>query len=396
MSQPAAAATSTATTTTAPPATPVPGGLPSTAPAVPVAIAAMPLVGPDGAHTQSALRLSVVIPLLDEAESLPQLHAELCDAIAALGWQDATEILFIDDGSRDASPQVLEQLFASDPRVQVIQFRRNFGKSAALAAGFAAARGDYVVTMDADLQDVPAAMPSLLAPLETDTADLVSGWKAERHDPISKTLPSALFNAVVRSASGVKLHDFNCGYKAYRREVVADLPLYGELHRYIPVLAHDRGFRVVEQAVPHRARAFGHSKFGPARFIRGFFDLLTVTFLTQYTRRPLHLFGSIGAMSFALGFLISAWLAFVKLVQGEVIGHRPLLTLGVLLLIVGTQFIVFGLLAEMIAWQSRTAQIAAGGRAPDWSVRRHLQHATSAPVAPTTSAAPPPAGDASI
>ncbi len=376
MSQSAASATAAAATTaSAPPATPVSGGMSSITHAV--AIAASPLVSHDGGDAPSALRLSIVIPLLDEAESLPQLHAELCDAIAALGWQDASEILFIDDGSRDASPQVLEQLFASDPRVQVIQFRRNFGKSAALAAGFAAARGDYVVTMDADLQDVPAALPSLLAPLEADTADLVSGWKAERNDPPSKTLPSALFNAVVRFASGVKLHDFNCGYKAYRREVVADLPLYGELHRYIPVLAHDRGFRVVEQAVPHRARAFGHSKFGPARFIRGFFDLLTVTFLTQYTRRPLHLFGSIGAMSFALGFLISAWLAFVKLVQGEAIGHRPLLTLGVLLLIVGTQFIVFGLLAEMIAWQSRTTQIAAGGRAPDWSVRRHLQHPTS-------------------
>lgn len=319
--------------------------------------------------------LSVVAPLFNEADSLGLLHQELSDALAT--HRGGYELIFVDDGSTDGSDAVLGQLFEDDARVQVIQFRRNFGKSAALSAGFAAARGEYVITLDADLQDVPAEIPTLLAPIERDEADLVSGWKADRQDPISKTLPSALFNRVVRAVSGVPLHDFNCGFKAYRREVLDEIPLYGELHRYIPVLAHFRGFRVAEVAVPHRPRRFGHSKFGPARFFRGFFDLLTVLFLTQYTRRPLHLFGLLGAISFGLGFAISAYLAFIKLALGEPIGHRPLLTLGVLLIIVGTQFFVFGLLGEMIAHHARTAARAPSGRQEDYSVRRVLRHDVS-------------------
>lgn len=316
--------------------------------------------------------LSVVVPLLNEVESLPQLHTEITVALAALDLPGPAEIIYIDDGSTDGSARILQGLFESDPRVQVIQFRRNFGKSAALAAGFAAATGRLVVTMDADLQDVPAEIPALLAPILSDEADLVSGWKADRQDPPSKTVPSALFNRVVRVMTGVELHDFNCGFKAYRDEVLDELTLYGELHRYIPVLAHVRGFRVAEVAVPHRPRRYGNSKFGPARFFRGFFDLLTVLFLSQYTRRPLHLFGLIGAVTFGIGFLIDAYLAFVKLALGQPIGHRPLLTLGVLLIIVGTQFIVFGLLGEMIAHHAHVSN--AGGRTTDYSIRRILRH----------------------
>jgi glycosyltransferase involved in cell wall biosynthesis len=315
--------------------------------------------------------LSVVVPLLNEAESLAPLYAEIDAALATLEQPATAEIIFVDDGSTDGSPTILRELFEADPRVQVIQLRRNFGKSAALAAGFAAAGGDYIVTLDADLQDVPAEIPALLAPLLHDEADLVSGWKADRQDPLSKTLPSAIFNRVVRVVSGVPLHDFNCGFKAYRREVVEEVPLYGEMHRYIPVLAHFRGFKVAEVRVPHRARKYGHSKFGAGRFIRGFFDLLTVVFLTQYTRRPLHLFGLIGLLTFGLGFVIDAYLAFLKLALGQPIGHRPLLTLGVLLMIVGSQFVVFGLLGEMIAHHARTSGDTHHPR--DYSIRKVLR-----------------------
>jgi glycosyltransferase involved in cell wall biosynthesis len=323
-------------------------------------------------HGVETPALSIIAPLFNEAESLSLLHREICDALKAHG--DRYELIFVDDGSTDGSGAILASLYEADPRVQVIQLRRNFGKSAALSAGFAAARGEYVITLDADLQDVPSEIPSLLGPIQRDEADLVSGWKADRQDPLTKTLPSALFNRVVRAVSGVPLHDFNCGFKAYRREVLDEIPLYGELHRYIPVLAHFRGFRVAEVAVPHRARRFGRSKFGPARFFRGFFDLLTVLFLTQYTRRPLHLFGLLGAVSFGLGFIVSAYLAFIKLALGEPIGHRPLLTLGVLLIIVGTQFFVFGLLGEMIAHHARTVARVPGGRQEDYSIRRILRH----------------------
>ncbi|MGH9174128.1 MAG: glycosyltransferase family 2 protein, partial [Vicinamibacterales bacterium] len=305
------------------------------------------------------------------ADSLPFLYQEIVAALNVLAVPGGVEIIFVDDGSTDESPRVLRELYEADSRVQVIQLRRNFGKSAALSAGFAAAGGKFIVTLDADLQDVPAEIPILLGPLLRDEADLVSGWKADRQDPLTKTLPSAIFNRVVRVVSGVPLHDFNCGFKAYRREVVEEVPLYGELHRYIPVLAHYRGFKVAETRVPHRARRYGRSKFGPARFVRGFFDLLTVVFLTQYTRRPLHLFGLIGLLTFGVGFAIDAYLAFIKLAFGEPIGHRPLLTLGVLLMIIGSQFIVFGLLGEMIAHHARTSGDARHPR--DYSIRTVLR-----------------------
>ncbi len=303
--------------------------------------------------------LSIVIPVLNEVESIPELHREIVEGVMPLNlpW----ELIFIDDGSTDGTARVLRELHERDSRVRIIEFRRNFGKSPALAAGFQVAAGDAIITMDADLQDSPSEIPRLVERLN-DGADLVSGWKFPRHDPLNKRLPSSVFNAVVRSLSGVELHDFNCGLKGYRREVVKEIKIYGELHRYIPVLAHFRGFRVVEIKVSHRPRRYGRSKFGNARFARGFFDLLTVLFLAQYTRRPLHFFGWFGLSSLMIGGLINAYLAAMWFL-GHPIGTRPLLTLGVLLMIIGAQFVVFGLLAEMIA-STKTET--------DYSVRRTL------------------------
>lgn len=303
--------------------------------------------------------LSIVIPVYNEVESIEPLYREIVAAAEplALPW----ELIFIDDGSSDGTTRKLHDVYARDARVQIIEFRRNFGKSSALAAGFEAARGDAVVTMDGDLQDLPGEIPRLIEQLNLG-ADLVSGWKFPRHDPLNKRLPSSIFNAVVRAVSGIKLHDFNCGLKAYRRDVVKEVRIYGELHRYIPVLAHFRGFRVVEIPVTHRPRQYGRSKFGNGRFARGFFDLLTVLFLAQYTRRPLHFFGWFGVTALGLGFIINAYLALIWFL-GHPIGTRPLLTLGVLLMIIGAQFVVFGLLAEMIA-STKTDR--------DYSVRRTL------------------------
>jgi len=305
--------------------------------------------------------ISIVVPLFNEAESLTTLHQEILAALAheTRPW----EIIFVDDGSTDDSFAVIERLHQADRRVQAIQFRRNFGKAAALAAGFAAARGDIVITLDADLQDDPAEIPRFMARLD-EGYDLVNGWKHPRRDPWTKTWPSGLFNWTTARLSGIHLHDFNCGFKAYRREVTQELDLYGDLYRYIPVLAHWRGFRVTELKVHHRPRCFGRSKYGVSRFLRGFFDLLTVMFITQYTTRPLHLFGWVGLAAFGLGFLINLYLTALWF-QGEGIGHRPLLTLGVLLITTGVQFFSFGLLAEMLT------RAASAGR-PAYSVRRRL------------------------
>jgi glycosyltransferase involved in cell wall biosynthesis len=303
--------------------------------------------------------ISVVIPVLNEAESIPVLHEEIHAVLRALGKR--YEIIYIDDGSTDRTPTVLRNLHANDSDTQVIQFRKNFGKSAALSAGFDVARGQIIVTMDGDLQDMPSEIPKLLQRLDDDT-DLVSGWKYPRNDPFTKRIPSGIFNSVVRLMTGMSIHDFNCGFKVYRAEVTREIPLYGELHRYIPVLAHNRGFRVAEAKVRHRSRRYGHSKFGGARFARGFFDLITVLFLTQYTLRPLHFFGWFGVSTFSLGFLINAYLATLWF-MGQPIGTRPLLTLGVLLMIIGGQFLMFGLLAEMIA--------STTDRSTGYSIRRH-------------------------
>ncbi len=289
--------------------------------------------------------ISIVIPLLDERENLPELMASLQAVLSDLGRE--YEIVFVDDGSTDGSFAVLEQLCARNPRAMAIQFRRNFGKAAALSAGFAQAQGDVVITMDADLQDDPREIPRFLAELERDV-DLVSGWKFPRLDPLSKTVPSQIFNLVTRLATGVNIHDFNCGFKAYRREVVAELQIYGELYRYIPALAHQQGFRVGEIKVQHHPRRFGSSKYGVARFARGFFDLITVLFLMRYNSRPLHIFGWLGLFSLLSGLIINLYLTVLWFMGERPIGDRPLLMLGVLLVILGAQFISLGLIAEMV------------------------------------------------
>lgn len=292
------------------------------------------------------MKLSFVIPLYNESESLMLLHEKIVEAVSPLGHE--YQIIFVDDGSTDDSYQVLGQLHADQDHIKVLRFRRNFGKAAALMAGFAEVEGDIVFTMDADLQDDPAEIGSFLTKLEQGF-DLVGGWKYPRLDPVTKTAPSRLYNATLRFATGIKLHDFNCGFKAMRKEVVDDLILYGELHRYIPVLAHGRGYRVTEIKVKHHPRKFGQSKYGLSRFWRGLFDFITVYFLTGYIRRPMHFFGWIGLFTFAIGFLIDAALTVVWF-SGEHIGQRPLLTLGTLLIIVGVQFFSFGLLAELLTF----------------------------------------------
>jgi glycosyltransferase involved in cell wall biosynthesis len=307
------------------------------------------------------IEVSVILPVLDEVESLGVLHRELTETLERLGR--SYEILFIDDGSRDGSFQLIEKLTVEDPRVRGLQLRRNFGKAAALAVGFQEAQGDIVVTLDADLQDDPAEIPKLLAHLE-DGFDLVSGWKRDRQDPRSKTWPSRLFNWVTGWLTGVRLHDFNSGFKIYRREVVQEIRLYGELHRFIPVLAAWRGFQVAEVPVHHRARRYGRSKFGSARLWRGFLDLLTVLFLTRYTRRPLHLFGGLGLIAWTVGFVVNAYLTGIWLSGSQPIGHRPLLAFGVLSMLVGVQFFAVGLLSELVlSYQTRT---------DDVSIRRRL------------------------
>jgi glycosyltransferase involved in cell wall biosynthesis len=299
------------------------------------------------------VEVSVVLPVLDEVESLGVLYRELTEVLEGLGRSH--EVIFVDDGSRDGSFALIEKLHRSDARVRAIQLRRNFGKAAALAVGFREARGDVIVTLDADLQDDPAEIPRLLGRLE-DGFDLVSGWKQDRQDPRSKTWPSRLFNRVTGWLTGVRLRDFNSGFKVYRREAVEELRLYGELHRFIPALAAWRGFRVDEVPVRHRPRRFGHSKFGWARFWRGCLDLLTVLFLTRYTRRPLHLFGGFGLVAWTVGFGVNLYLTALWLTGARPIGTRPLLAFGVLSMLVGIQCFSVGLLSELVlSYHSRSA-----------------------------------------
>jgi len=292
--------------------------------------------------------ISVVIPLHNEAESLPELHAAL--AAALVPYADRCEMVFVDDGSTDGSFEVLKGLREGDKRVKAIRFRSNQGKSVALAAGFREAQGEFIVTLDADLQDDPKEIPRFLRKL-AEGDDLVSGWKARRHDPWSRRLLSAIFNRVTSGLTGVKLHDFNCGFKAYRRAVIDELRLHGELHRFIPVLASWRGFKVGEIEVEHHPRKYGRSKYGAERIPRGFFDLLTVLMLTRYTTRPLHLFGLLGVVIGLIGFGIVSYLS-IGWFFGQWIAGRPLLILGTLLVIAGIQLVSFGLLAEMIVYGS--------------------------------------------
>jgi glycosyltransferase involved in cell wall biosynthesis len=291
--------------------------------------------------------ISVVVPVYNEERSVALLLDEIRSALEPLerDW----EAIFVDDGSTDGSFGALTRLHAANDNVRVVRLRRNFGKATALAAGFEKAAGDLIVTIDADLQDDPAEIPKLLAKLD-EGFDLVSGWKTRRRDPWTRRLLSRIFNATTSRLSGVRLHDINCGLKAYRADVVRGLSLYGELHRFLPVLAHHRGFRIAELPVNHRARTHGRSRYGLERYLRGFFDLLTVAFIGRYRHRPLHLFGGLGLALGALGTAILAYLTIVKL-GGEAIGHRPLLTLGVLLVVVGMQFFSLGLIGELVLSQ---------------------------------------------
>jgi glycosyltransferase involved in cell wall biosynthesis len=300
---------------------------------------------PPGIRAAQVAAISAVIPAWNEAESLPELQAELATALDRLGrpW----EVLYIDDGSRDGTDAVIQRLAAADPRVRGVSFRSNCGKAAALATGFRLARGAWVVTLDADLQDDPAELPHLIAALEGGL-DLVSGWKQERQDPLSKTLPSKLFNLVTSIVVGLRLHDFNCGFKLYRREVTEALQIYGELHRFVPALAHWAGFRVGEVPVRHRPRRHGRSKFGASRFVNGFLDLLSAAFISTSALKPLHFFGRIGLLFLMVGAGLGIWFV-VQWIGGTPMRARPLMLLGGWLALTGVQFIVMGLLGEMIA-----------------------------------------------
>jgi glycosyltransferase involved in cell wall biosynthesis len=289
--------------------------------------------------------VTLVVPGLNEAESLPLLAAQIKEALPDTPY----ELIFVDDGSTDDSWQVINDLHEADPAVRGLQLRANFGKAMALAAGFEHARADIVIMMDADLQDDPADLPKMLEKIDGGL-DVVVGWKVERHDPLNRRVFSFVFNKTVGLVTGVRLHDMNCGYKAYRSEVLDSIPIYGDLFRFIPVLASWQGFRVGEIPVNHRARQFGRSRYGLERILRGFFDLLSVSFLTKYSRKPMHLFGLLGLLFTALGVLICSYLA-VLWVSGEAIGTRPLLLLGVLLILVGAQSFSIGLIGEFMAFQ---------------------------------------------
>jgi glycosyltransferase involved in cell wall biosynthesis len=303
--------------------------------------------------------ISVVIPLFNEAESLPELHDWIVRVMQASNF--SYEIIFVDDGSKDGSWKVVQQLSEKNPNVRGIKFRRNYGKAAGLNVGFEAARGDVVVTMDADLQDSPEEIPELHKMVVKDGFDLVSGWKKKRYDStLTKNLPSKLYNATTRWMSGLKLHDMNCGLKAYRNDVVKSIEVYGEMHRYIPVIAARAGFtNIGEKVVQHQARKYGTSKFGMSRFIRGPLDLLSIMFVSKFGKRPMHIFGLIGTLMFIVGFFSAAWLGFSKL---WIVYHdnevAPRVTesawfyISLTSMIIGTQLFLAGFLAELIARNS--------------------------------------------
>ncbi|MCO6474265.1 MAG: glycosyltransferase family 2 protein [Melioribacteraceae bacterium] len=290
-------------------------------------------------------KVTILVPLFNEQESLKPLQNEISLALVKIAID--YEIIFIDDGSTDDSLTVIKELRKANNRIRYISFRKNYGKSAAIDVGFKAAKGDAVITMDADLQDDPGEIANLLAKLD-EGYDLVSGWKKKRFDPIIKRYSSKFFNYITRLFSGINIHDFNCGLKAYRKDVVKSVSVYGELHRYIPVLANWQGFTVSEIIVKHHPRRYGKTKFGISRFFKGFVDLITVVFTTRYIRRPMHLFGFLGAISFFAGLVVNGYLTYMKIVYEEFLTNRPLLFFGMLLIIVGVQFFSVGLLGEML------------------------------------------------
>jgi len=294
------------------------------------------------------MKLSFVIPVYNEEESLKELHKEIIENIPRTSY----EIIFIDDGSTDNSYTVIEELARKDTNIKPIRFRTNFGKAAALQAGFDKAQGEIIFTMDADLQDDPKEIPRFLEKIN-EGYDLVSGWKKKRKDPITKRWPSKFFNLITSMVFHLRLHDYNCGYKAYRKETAKSLNIYGELYRYIPAIVWSKGFSVTEIVVTHHKRRFGRSKYGASRLIRGFLDLLTVTMITKYRRSPLYLFGASGLIISLIGFIIGVWLAVNKIFFGMSLSNRPLLFLSILLIVVGVQLISLGLLGEMIVYSSR-------------------------------------------
>lgn len=303
--------------------------------------------------------ISIVIPAKDESESLP----ELCQWITRVMSEHrlSYEVIFIDDGSTDGTWEQIRAIGAADPAIKGIKFNRNFGKSAALHTGFKAAQGDVVITMDADLQDSPEEIPAMFTLIKEGGFNLVSGWKKKRHDPISKTVPSKFFNLVTRKISGIELHDFNCGLKAYQNVVVKNITVYGEMHRYIPVLAKWAGFtRIGEKVVEHRERKYGHTKFGWERFMRGFLDLLSITFIGRFARRPMHFFGFWGFLSFLVGFFFTVKILWDKVDSVFIskiplkrdVAEQPIFYLALVAVILGTQLFLTGFLAELIARQS--------------------------------------------
>lgn len=316
-----------------------------------------PAAEPGAREEGAGVRVSVVVPVLDEASSLPTLTERILE-VAEQFRIDLEQIILVDDGSRDESWSVMRGLAEKHPQVMAIRLRRNFGKSTALNVGIVAASGSIIVTMDADLQDDPAELPHFLAAMASGY-DVVSGWKKIRNDPPSKTLPSRFFNRVTAWVSGIALHDFNCGYKAYRREIFDMVELYGELHRFVPVLAHSLGFRIGELVVRHHPRRAGQSKFGARRFLHGFIDLMTVLTITRYARRPGHLFGGLGTIALMAGLSILLYLTGLKLFFGADIGGRPLMLLGALSVVVGLQTLLFGILAELINSRTRSVDPSA-------------------------------------
>lgn len=299
------------------------------------------------------MNISVVIPLLNEEESLPELEAWIRRVVEPLAY--TYEIIMVDDGSKDTSWKVIEELAQKNPNVKGIKFRRNYGKSAALNTGFQAAQGDVVITMDADLQDSPEEIPGLYKMIVEDGFDLVSGWKKTRHDPFSKTFPSKFFNAATRYVSDIPLHDFNCGLKAYKKDVVKCIEVYGEMHRYIPLIAKGAGFgNIGEKVVAHQARKYGSTKFGGIkRGLIGLLDLMSITFVGRFSKRPMHFFGTMGFFASIAGVIMLVYLSIQKLVYQEYfMTDRPLFYLGILLLIVGTQLFVTGFLAELVSRNS--------------------------------------------
>lgn len=293
---------------------------------------------------KSITELSIIIPVFNEEESILELAEEISGVMKDLSA--GYELIFIDDGSRDSSYDKIKSLADKDSRINGVRFRRNYGKAAALSEGFRISKGKMIVTMDSDLQDDPAEIPVLMKKLD-EGFDVISGWKKNRKDPWTKRFPSKIFNLVTRMMSGIKIHDFNCGLKIYRSDVIKTVRVYGELHRYIPVLAKLAGFNVGELVVNHRLRKFGKTKFGASRFLKGFLDLTTVLFLGKFERNPLHFFGILGGFLFLSGLVINGYLT-IQWFGGVWIGNRPILFLGILLMIVGIQFISLGLLAEMI------------------------------------------------